>query len=194
MSWNSVGWYTVWWSRSLFAMSCLALFLPVPRSFGIFYDRVGPGRWIWGNHITAWNLVARCNLPCCGSLHDMAKHLHWLQILCMERVTTNAVRHIAVNSHNDLPHLEWTPGWPTGTACQLLLVIVGWVMRGLQYVVCLGSQICFIDVLAVHMDLKTFWHRQTNMEIYRKRRLIWYMYTHTKPHRLRKDDWRDHVL
>ena len=132
--------------------------------------------------------MARCSLPCCGSLHEMANHLHWLRIFCMERVTTNAVRHIAVNSYNDLPHLKWTPGSPTGTACQLLLVIVGWVMRGLQYVVCLGSQICFTDVLAVHMDLKTFWHRQMNMGIYRKRRLIWYMYAHTKPHRLRRDD------
>ena len=51
-----------------------------------------------------------------------------------------------------------------------------------------GRKYVFTDVLAVHMDLKTFRHRQMNVEIYRKRRLIWYMYTHTKPHRLRRDD------
>ena len=46
--------------------------LLIPQEFEIFHDRPGPGRINWGNHITAWNLVAWCSLPWSGSLHEMA--------------------------------------------------------------------------------------------------------------------------
>ena len=53
-------------------MVLFGLFLRVARNFEIFHDRLGPGRWNWGNHITTWNLVAWCCLPCSGSLFEMA--------------------------------------------------------------------------------------------------------------------------
>ena len=46
--------------------------LRVPWNFEIFHDRLGPGRWNWGNHIIAWNLVAWCSLPWSRSLYEMA--------------------------------------------------------------------------------------------------------------------------
>ena len=42
------------------------------KELEIFHDRLGPGRWNWGNHIKVWNLVAWCKLPWNGSLYVMA--------------------------------------------------------------------------------------------------------------------------
>ena len=50
-------WCTVHWIRLLLKMAMLGQFLWVPWNFEIFNDRLGPGRWNWGNHVTAWNLV-----------------------------------------------------------------------------------------------------------------------------------------
>ena len=47
-------------------------YLRVPRNFEMFHHRLGPGRWNWGNHITAWNLVASCSLSWSGPLYEMA--------------------------------------------------------------------------------------------------------------------------
>ena len=45
----------------------------------LFHDGLGPERWNWGNHITAWNWVAWFSLPWSGSLYEMAtlSHLHF---------------------------------------------------------------------------------------------------------------------
>ena len=71
-AWNLVRWCEVPWSKSLLEMVMLGQFLGVSRNFEIFDDRRGPGRWNWGNHITAWNLVKWCNLPWSGSLYEMS--------------------------------------------------------------------------------------------------------------------------
>ena len=57
LAWNLAEWCTVSWNRSLSKMAMLGQFLCVPRT-EIFHDRLGPGGWNWGNHITAWNLEA----------------------------------------------------------------------------------------------------------------------------------------
>ena len=47
-----MGWCTVPpWSRSLLKLDKLGQFLSVPRNFEIFHDRLGSGKWNWGNHI-----------------------------------------------------------------------------------------------------------------------------------------------
>ena len=64
-------WCTIPWSRWLLKMAMLAQFLGIPWNFEIFHDRLGPGRWNWGNHNMAWNLVAWCSLPWSGSLYEI---------------------------------------------------------------------------------------------------------------------------
>ena len=65
------------WSRSLLKMAMLGQFMHVRRNFERFH-MLGPGRWNWGNHTTAWNLVAWCSLPWSGSLYEMATCSHFL--------------------------------------------------------------------------------------------------------------------
>ena len=48
-------------------MVMLGQFLRIPWNIEISHKRLGPGRWNWGNHIMAWNLVAWCILPWSGS-------------------------------------------------------------------------------------------------------------------------------
>ena len=65
----------IWWDDAQYheANRFLAMFvqLRAPRNFEIFHDRLGPGRWNWGNDITAWNLVAWCSSPRSGALNGM---------------------------------------------------------------------------------------------------------------------------
>ena len=86
ISLNLVGWCTVPWSRLLRKMAMLSQFLHVPRNFANFNDRLGPGRWNWGNHIMAWNLVLWCSLPWNESLFEMATLSYCSHFLISERL------------------------------------------------------------------------------------------------------------